>query len=147
MSFLQYLNSRHNNIEFTIEFEHHNEIPFFDILVKRGPNTIFMISVYPEKRHSQVFQYTKWDSFTPRKYWKYILLNLIRTVNYRCYQICSSFSLLQSALGDLLKKTSSEWLPSRNNKLPRQWCVGTKPKQASLFLWVVRRKLLFCYLI
>ena len=68
MSFLQYLNSRHNNIEFTIEFEHHNEIPFFDILVKRGPNTIFMISVYPEKRHSQVFQYTKWDSFTPRKY-------------------------------------------------------------------------------
>ena len=49
MSFLQYLNSRHNNIEFTIEFEHHKEIPFFDILVKRGPNTIFMISVYPEK--------------------------------------------------------------------------------------------------
>ena len=41
MSFLQYLNSRHNNIEFTIEFEHHKEIPFFDILVKRGPNTIF----------------------------------------------------------------------------------------------------------
>ena len=69
-------------------------------------------------------------TLSPRKYWKYILLNLIRTVNYRCYQICSSFSLLQSALGDLLKKTSSEWLPSRNNKLPRQWCVGTKPKQA-----------------
>ena len=47
--FLQYLNSRHNNVEFTIEFEHDSEIPFFDILVKSGPNTIFMTSVYPEK--------------------------------------------------------------------------------------------------
>jgi len=36
---LQYLNSRHNNIKFTIEFEHDNEIPFFDILIKRGPWT------------------------------------------------------------------------------------------------------------
>ena len=48
--FLQYLNSRHNSIKFTIELEHDNEIPFFDILVERGPNTFkFMISVYPEK--------------------------------------------------------------------------------------------------
>ena len=52
--FLQYLNSRHNNVEFTIEFEHDSEIPFFDILVKSGPNTIFMICL-PEKRHSRVF--------------------------------------------------------------------------------------------
>ena len=52
--FLQYLNSRHNNIEFTIELEHDNEIPFFDILVKRGPNSIFMICL-PGKRLSQVF--------------------------------------------------------------------------------------------
>ena len=52
--FLQYLNSRHNNIKFTIEFEHDKAIPFFDILVKRGPNTIFMICL-PGKRHSQVF--------------------------------------------------------------------------------------------
>ena len=52
--FLQYLNSRHNNIKFTIEFEHDKAIPFFDILVKRGPNNIFMICL-PGKRHSQVF--------------------------------------------------------------------------------------------
>ena len=56
MSFLQYLNSRHNNIEFTIEFDH-KEIPFFDILVKRGPNTIFMISVYPEKTFTSLSVY------------------------------------------------------------------------------------------
>ena len=129
MIFLQYLNSSHNNIEFTIEFEHHKEIPFFDILVKRGPNTIFMISVYPEKDIHKSFSILN-GTLSLLANTKYILLNLIRTLNYRCYQICSSFSLLQSALGDLLKKTSSEWLPSRNNKLPRQWCVGAKPKQA-----------------
>ena len=43
--------------------------------------------------------YTKWDSFTPRKY----KINLIRTLTYRCLRICSSSSLLQSALFDLKK--------------------------------------------
>ena len=70
--FLQYLNSRHNSIKFTIEFEQDNEIPFLDILVIRCP---------------------------PRKY----KINLIRTLTYRCYRICSFASLLQSALGDLRK--------------------------------------------
>ena len=41
--------------------------------------------------------YTKWDSFTPRKY----KINLIRTLTYRCLRICSSSSLLQSTLFDL----------------------------------------------
>ena len=43
--------------------------------------------------------YTKWDSFTPRKY----KINLIRTLTYRCLRICSSSFLLQSALFDLKK--------------------------------------------
>ena len=43
--------------------------------------------------------YTKWDSFTPRKY----KINLIRTLTYRCYRICSSSLLLQSALDELRK--------------------------------------------
>ena len=41
--------------------------------------------------------YTKWDSFTPRKY----KVNLIRTLTYRCLRICSKSTLLQSALSDL----------------------------------------------
>ena len=43
--------------------------------------------------------YTKWDSFTPRKY----KINLIRTLTYRCFRICSSPSLLQAAIKDLKK--------------------------------------------
>ena len=43
--------------------------------------------------------YTKWDSFTPRKY----KVNLIRTLTFRCFRICSSPSLLRSDLNELRK--------------------------------------------
>ena len=43
--------------------------------------------------------YTKWDSFPPRKN----KINLIRTLTYRCFRICSSAPLLKSALEDLKK--------------------------------------------
>ena len=99
--FLQYLNSRHHSIKFTIEFEQDNAIPFLDILVKRCPNNTFVTSIYRKKTFTGL--YTKWDSFTPRKY----KINLIRTLTYRCYRICSSASLLQSALDDLRKLLQS----------------------------------------
>ena len=67
------------------------------ILVKRCPNNTFVTSIYRKKTFTGL--YTKWDSFTPRKY----KINLIRTLTYRCYRICSSASLLQSALDDLRK--------------------------------------------
>jgi len=62
--FLQYLNSRHNSIKFTIEFKQNNEIPFLDILVKRCPNNTFVTSIYRKKTFTGL--YTKWDSFTLR---------------------------------------------------------------------------------
>ena len=43
--------------------------------------------------------YTKWVSFTPRKY----KVNLIRTLTFRCFRICSSPSLLRSGLNELRK--------------------------------------------
>ena len=95
--FLRYLNSRHSSIKFTIEFKQDNEIPFLDILVKRCPDNSFMTSVYRKKTFTGL--YTKWDSFTPRKY----KINLIRTLTYRCFRICSCASLLHSAVQDLRK--------------------------------------------
>ena len=95
-SLLGFCNTRHPNINFTIEFEENHEIPFLDVRVKRNLNT-FTTTVH----HKTTFTglYTKWDSFTPRKY----KINLIRTQTYRCLRICSSSSLLQSALFDLKK--------------------------------------------
>ena len=89
------LMSRHNSIKITIEFEQAKEIPFLDILVKRCPNNIFITSIYRKKTFTGL--HTKWDSFTPRKY----KINLIRTLTYRCFRICSTSFLLQSAVEDL----------------------------------------------
>lgn len=56
-----------------------------------------MTSIYRKKTFTGL--YTKWDFFTPRKY----KINLIRSLTYRYYRVCSSGSLLQSALNDLRK--------------------------------------------
>ena len=74
-----------------------SSIPFLDILIKRCPNNTFATSIYRKKTFTGL--YTKCDSFTPRKY----KINLIRTLTYRCYRICSSAFLLKSALDDLRK--------------------------------------------
>ena len=95
--FLHYLNSCHSNIKFTIELEQNNAIPFLDILVTRNQNNTFMTFIYRKKTFTGF--YMKWDSFTPRKY----KINLIRSLTYRYYRLCSSGSLLQSALNDLRK--------------------------------------------
>ena len=52
--------------------------------------------------------YTKWDSFTPRKY----KINLIRTLTFRCFRICSSPSLLRSSLSELRKLLSQNGYPA-----------------------------------
>ena len=74
-------------IQFTVEFENNYEIPFLDVSVKRHENKSFSTSIYCKKTLSGL--YTKWDSFTPRKY----KINLIRTLIYRCLRIYSSTSL------------------------------------------------------
>ncbi|XP_068742454.1 uncharacterized protein [Montipora capricornis] len=65
LSFLRYLNGRHDNIKFTIEFEQNDEIPFL-ILMKRNRDSSFSTSIYRKKTFTGL--YTKWDSFTPLKY-------------------------------------------------------------------------------
>ena len=50
LQFLQYLNSCHVNIKFTIEFEENNVIPFLDVLIKRH-NHIFSTSISQENFH------------------------------------------------------------------------------------------------
>ena len=74
-----------------------NKIPFLDILLKCCPDNTFSSSVYRKKTFTGL--YTKWDLFRPRQY----KINLIRTLTYRCFRICSSPSLLQAAIKDLRK--------------------------------------------
>ena len=44
--FVRYLNSRHNNITFTLEFEEDNKIPFLDMPPPRKPDNTFRTSVH-----------------------------------------------------------------------------------------------------
>ena len=76
--FLHYLNNCHANIKFTVEFEENSTIPFLDILIKRHNHT-FSTSIYRKKTFTGL--YTKWNSFTPRKY----KVNLISTLNFCWY--------------------------------------------------------------
>ena len=65
INFLHYLNSRHKNIQFTVEFENNYEIPFLDVSVsKRHENNPFSTSIYRKKTITGL--YTKWDSFIPQ---------------------------------------------------------------------------------
>ena len=90
--------------------------------------------------------WTKWDSFTPRKY----KINLIRTLTYRCLRICSSSSLLQSALNDLKDFLSRNGYPrgiitynmndvvNRNrNWAQRSHHYGTQKKTFSSFCFIL----------
>ena len=94
--FLRYHNNCHANIKFTVEFVETSTVPFFDILIERHSHT-FSTSVCQKKTFTGL--YTKWDSFTPRKY----KVNLFRTLTFRCFRICSSPSLLRSCLNELRK--------------------------------------------
>ena len=123
--FLHYLNSCHANIKFIVEFEENNTISFLDIFIKRN-NHVFSTSIYRKKTFTGL--YTKWDSFTPRKY----KINLIRTLTFRCFRIYSSPSLLSSSLAELKKLLLQNGYPSGvlnyniNDVLNRQ---QNRPKQ------------------
>ena len=106
--FLHYLNNCHENIKLTVEFEENNTIPFLDILIKRYNHT-FSTSINRKKTFTGL--YTKWDSFTPRKY----KVNLIRTLTFRCFRICWSPSLLRSCLDELRKLLLQNGYPSGVN--------------------------------
>ena len=77
-----------DNIQFTIEFENNQEIPFLDVSIKRHDNNSFSASMHRKKTFTGL--YTRWDSFTSRTEYK---INLIRTPTYRCLRICSLTSL------------------------------------------------------
>ena len=95
--FLHYLNNCDADVKFTVEFQKRTVPPLsLTFLIKRDNHT-FSTSIHRKKTFTG--PYTKWDSFTPRKY----QVNLIRTLVFRCFRIYSSPSLLRSCLNELRK--------------------------------------------
>ena len=82
--FLDYLNSKHPNIQFTHELENDGSLSFLDINITRT-NGRFSTSVFHKPNSTGLF--TNFNSFIPMTYKKGLLLSLIS----RYFNICSSY--------------------------------------------------------
>ena len=87
--FLDYLNSKHNNIRFTYEIENNGKLPFLDVLVTRTNDGI-TTSVY--RKPSFTGLGTNYMSFIPRIF----KINAIKTLLYRCYTISSDWFIFHN---------------------------------------------------
>ena len=107
-------------------FKDNSTIPFLYILIKLkwSINHTFSTSIYREWTFTGL--YTKWDSFTARKY----KVNLICTLIFHCFHICSSPALLRSCFNELRKLLfNTEWLSCWCCQLQHQRCFEQTAKQ------------------
>jgi hypothetical protein len=79
---LNYLNIQHPNIEFTIENEIDNKLPFLDTTVYRGP-TKYNTTMFRKKTFTGV--YLNWTSLTAKRY----KIGLIYCLLDRIWKICN----------------------------------------------------------
>lgn len=89
--FLNYLNSKHRNIEFTCETEQNHKLPFLDINIEKTESS-FSTSIYRKPTFTGLM--TKFNSNIPIQYKR----NLILTLVTRAYKICSSYFSLHLEL-------------------------------------------------
>jgi len=82
-SILNYLNSQHNNIKFTIEMERNNKIPFLDTCITKKNNRL-STSIYHKPTFTGI--YLNWTSLTSRKY----KISLIYCLCDRIWKICQN---------------------------------------------------------
>jgi hypothetical protein len=89
--FLEYFNSCHPNIKFTIEKEQDESIPFLDVSIHRTRNN-FTTKVYRKSTFTDLG--TNYLSSTPFRY----KMNSIRTLIHRAYKISSSFEFFHNEM-------------------------------------------------
>lgn len=98
LRFLDYLNSLHENLEFTMEQECDDKIPFLDLLIIRNRDTNCIdLTVYRKPTHSGVF--TDFTSFSPFHY----KMGLVRTLVTRAYRLCSTWTLFDLEIKEITK--------------------------------------------
>jgi len=103
---LKTLNSKHKNIEFTMETEINNELPFLDVLIKR--DTLgFHTTVYRKKTFTGT--YMNWKSLAPRTY----KIGLINCLLNRAQRICSSEKLFKEEVSRIKKILIKNNYPSK----------------------------------
>ena len=152
-SFLEFVNSIDPNIQFDVETETNNQLPFLDTVVTRSVNNSFPDISNRVKATDRGLLY-HFSSFIPKIYKN----NLIHCLIYRVYHIASSYHLFHMNLMTLKKKFISNGFPSwqfdniLNNFLtsvyikkdqyhtvPKRKCVLVLPYLGPLSIYVNRK--------
>ena len=102
--FLNYLNSKHPNIKFTMEIENNNKLSFLDVLITRDSNK-FYTSVYRKPTFTGLS--TNYLSFSPSLF----KINSVKTLINRAYNICSSYFSFDLEMKFLLNFFYRKWFP------------------------------------
>ena len=102
--FQLYLNNKHSNIKFTIENEVDGKLPFLDILLTKNNNKI-STSVYRKPTFTGLG--INFLSFVPEQFKE----NAIKTLVYRCYNICSDWQAIHNELTFLISFFQSNNFP------------------------------------
>ena len=89
--FVNYLNGKHPNMQFTLEKEDQNRISFLDILVTKSEGS-FQTTVYRKPTYTGVGLH--YFSFTD----KLFKINVIKTLLERAFKICSGYNDLHEEL-------------------------------------------------
>eukprot|EP00117_Sycon_ciliatum_P047445 scpid103206/ scgid33888/ len=97
LTFLERLNSIHPSLQFTMEKETENQLPFLDVLVTRHSNS-FSTAIYRKPTFTGL--YTRWDSYGPTGQ----KIALIKSLTVRAQRICSP--------QHLDNEISKSWSPS-----------------------------------
>ena len=83
--FFNYINSQHQSIQFTYECEQNGKLPFLDVTISKTSTGGFNTSLYRKPTYSG--RISLFQSFGPLSYKS----NLVFTLVYRAWQICSSY--------------------------------------------------------
>ena len=102
--FLDYLNLKHSNIEFTVEAERNNSLPFLDVLVHRHVSG-FSTSVYRKSTFTGLG--LNFLSFVP----KIFKINSIKTLLFRAFSLSSDWKLFHSEVSLLRTYFSGNGYP------------------------------------
>ena len=94
--FVNYMNTKHNNIKFTFEAEKDGKLPFLDVNIFREKGN-FVTSVYRKDTFSGV--YTNFISFIPLEY----KFGLVYTLLNRCFCLTSDLSKFHMEVETLKK--------------------------------------------
>ena len=93
--FFNFINNFHSNIQFTIEKEQCNKLPFLDVHITRQNDGYFTTSVYRKPTFTGLT--TSFFSFIPLMY----KINVIRILIYRAYHLSSSYVSFSTELKNL----------------------------------------------